>query len=154
MRDSGRRGAGSTGRMQKLRANDFEVGFLEGWRDASQVVLIAPERPVFTPNVQIHREPLPPEALEEFFREQRAELAALEGFRLLDHGDRLLGGQKALFHAYSWELPNQPGVRVRQLQIVTVRNDTLFTITSSALEQDWEAVEAAFELTLSGFAWT
>lgn len=139
--------------MQKLRANDYEVGFLEGWRDASQVVLIGPELPVFTPNVQIHREPLPEESLEEFFREQRAELAALDGFRLLDHGDRMLGGQKALYHAYSWELPNQVNLRVRQLQIVTVRNGTLFTVTSSALESDWEAAEAGFELTLSGFAW-
>lgn len=139
--------------MQKLRSNDFEVNFLEGWRDASQVVLIGPERPMFTPNVQVHREPLPEEALDEFFRQQRAELSGLDGFRLLEHGDRLIGGQKTLFHAYSWELPNQPGIRIRQLQLVTVRVGTLFTITCSALEQDWELVEAGFELTLAGFAW-
>lgn len=140
--------------MQKLRANDFEVNFLEGWRDASQVVLIGPERPIFTPNVQIHREPLPEEELEEFFRHQRAELTGLDGFRLLDHGDRLLGGQKALHHAYSWELPNQPGLRVRQLQLATIRAGTLFTITCSALEGDWHHVEAGFEMTLAGFTWT
>ena len=140
--------------MQKFRSNDFEVNFLDGWRDASQVVLIGPERPAFTPNVQVHREPLPEESLEEFFREQRAELSALDGFRLLDHGDRLLAGQKAFYHAYSWDLPNQPGLRVRQLQTVTVHAGTLFTITSSALEHDWDAVEAGFELTLAGFAWT
>ena len=139
--------------MQKLRANDYEVGFLEGWRDASQVVLIGPERPIFTPNVQIHREPLPEEQIEEFFRQQRAELSALDGFRLLDHGDRMLAGAKALFHAYSWELPNQPGLRVRQLQVVTQKAGELFTITCSALENDWEQVEAAFEMTLAGFAW-
>lgn len=139
--------------MQKLRANDFEVGFLEGWRDASQVVLIGPERPIFTPNVQIHREPVPEESIEQFFLAQRAELASLEGFRLLEHGDRLLGGQKALHHAYSWQLPDQPGLRVRQLQVVVARGGTLFTVTSSALEQDWEQVEAAFEQTLAGFAW-
>jgi len=139
--------------MQKLRANDFEVNFLEGWRDASQTVLIGPERPAFTPNVQIHREPLPETSVEEFFREQRAELSGLDGFRLLDHGDRLLAGQKALYHSYSWELPNQPGLRVRQLQLALVRGATLFTITSSALEQDWNQVEAGFEMTLSGFSW-
>ena len=140
--------------MHKLRSNDFEVNFLEGWRDDSQVVLIGPERPVFTPNIQIHRESLPDESLDEFFRQQRAELAALDGFRLLEHGDRLLAGRKALYHAYSWELPNQPGLRVRQLQLVTTRTSTLYTITSSALEVDWEHVEAGFELTLAGFAWT
>ncbi|MCW2928491.1 MAG: hypothetical protein JWM86_2459 [Thermoleophilia bacterium] len=139
--------------MQKLRANDYEIGFLEGWRDASQVVLIGPERPVFTPNIQIHREPLPEESLDEFFRGQRAELSGLEGFRLLDHGDRMLGGGKALYHAYSWELPNQPGLRVRQQQVVVTRNGTLFTITTSALEADWEIAEPAFEHALSGFAW-
>ncbi|MCB0878790.1 MAG: DcrB-related protein [Thermoleophilia bacterium] len=139
--------------MQKLRANDYEVNFLEGWRDASQVVLIGPERPVFTPNVQIHREPLPELELDAFFREQRSELAGLDGFRLLEHGDKLLGGQKALYHAYSWELPNQPGIRLRQLQYATSHAGTLFTITCSALEQDWEQVEAGFEMTLAGFAW-
>jgi hypothetical protein len=139
--------------MQKLRANDFEVNFLEGWRDASQTVLIGPERPVFTPNVQIHRELLPDEELDEFFRAQRAELAALDGFRLLEHGDRLLGGHKVLHHAYSWELPNQQGLRIRQLQMVLVRAGTLFTVTCSALEADWEHVEGGFEMTLAGFAW-
>ncbi len=139
--------------MQKLRANDYELNFLDGWRDASQIVLIGHERPVFTPNVQVHREPLPEESLEEFFREQRSELSTLEGFRLLEHGDRLLGGIKALFHAYSWILPDSPGIRVRQLQLATVRAGTLFTVTCSALETDWDQVEAGFELTLSGFRW-
>ena len=64
-----------------------------------------------------------------------------------------LGGEKALFHAYSWELPNQPNLRVRQLQVVLVHAGTLFTITCSSLEQDWDSVEAAFEMTLAGFAW-
>ncbi len=118
--------------MQKLRANDFEVNFLEGWRDASQVVLIGPERPVFTPNVQIHRELVPEEELDEFFRAQRAELSGLDGFRLLEHGDRLLGGQKALFHAYSWELPNQPGIRIRQLQLAVIRAGTLSSPSRAA----------------------
>jgi hypothetical protein len=140
--------------MQKLRTNDFEVNFLEGWRDATQVVLIGPERPVFTPNVQVHREPLPEEDLDSFFAQQRSELSGLDGFRLLDHGDRVLGGQKALHHSYSWNLPDRPGLRLRQLQLATTRAGVLYTITCSALEQDWELAEAGFELTLSGFAWT
>lgn len=139
--------------MQRLQANDYELGYLEGWRDASQTVVIGPERPVFTPNIQVHREPVPEEPLEEFFREQRSELAALDGFRLLEHGDRMLGSVKALHHAYTWDLPDQPGIRVRQLQVVTVKGDTLFTVTCSALEQDWELVEAGFEMSLSAFAW-
>jgi len=136
-----------------MLANDFEMGFLEGWRDASQTILIGQERPVFTPNVQVHRELVPDESIDVFFAQQRSELAALDGFRLLEHGDRLLGGQPALHHVYSWDLPNHPGVRVRQLQIVHVRNTTLYTVTCSALEADWEHVEAGFELALAGFVW-
>lgn len=139
--------------MRKLQANDFEVGYLEGWQDNSQIVLIGVERPVFTPNVQIHRESLPTVPLDEFFRAQRAELSELEGFRLIEHGDRTLSGTSALYHGYSWILPDSNGLRVRQLQIVTSNAGTLFTITCSALEQDWEQVESGFELALSGFAW-
>jgi hypothetical protein len=139
--------------MRKLQANQFEIGYLEGWRDASQVVLIGPERPVFTPNVQVHQEPVPEESLDEFFRQQRAELAQLEGFVLLNHGDRQLAGQKALFHAYSWNLPDRPGLRLRQLQFAMLRSGVVYTITCSALEQDWELVEAGFEMTIAGFAW-
>ncbi|MCW2962327.1 MAG: hypothetical protein JWM90_2714 [Thermoleophilia bacterium] len=139
--------------MRKLQANDFELGFLDGWRDDSQVVLIGPERPVFTPNVQVHRETLPDLPLAEFLQAQRLELASLAGFKLLGHGERRLGGEPANFHAYEWELPNQPGERIHQLQVVAIRNNTLFTITLSALVRDWDGFEPAFEMTLAGFAW-
>lgn len=139
--------------MQKLRTNDFELNFLEGWRDASQVVLIGPERPVFTPNIQVHRESLPNEDLAGFFRGQREELSSLDGFLLLEHGDRVLAGSKALFHAFSWEMPERPGIRLRQLQLAVDRLGTLFTITCSALEQDWDLAEPGFEMTIAGFAW-
>jgi len=140
--------------MRTFRSNDFELNFLEGWRDDSQIVLIGPDRPAFTPNLQVHREELPAAPLDEYFREQRAELAKLDQFRLIDHGDRRLGGEQALYHAYSWTLPNQPGMRVRQLQVAAARGSTLFTVTASALEQDWDQVEAGFELSLAGFRWT
>lgn len=140
--------------MQRLQANDFEIGFLDGWRDGSQIVLIGPERPIFTPNVQVHREPAPADGdVHEYFAAQRAELARLEGFRLNEHGDRMLGGQSALQHDYSWLLPDHPGLLVRQLQLVTVRAGTVFTLTCSALEQDWELAHPAFEMTIAGFRW-
>ncbi|MCW2949741.1 MAG: DcrB [Thermoleophilia bacterium] len=139
--------------MRTLQANDFEVGFLEGWSDSSQIVLIGVERPFFTPNLQVHRETLPDVPLDEFFRGQRSELSELDGFRLIEHGDRLLGGTPALHHAYSWALPNANDLRVRQLQIVTSQKGALFTVTCSALEQDWDVVESGFELALAHFAW-
>lgn len=140
--------------LQRLPANGYEIGFPEGWRDATQVVLIGPERHVFTPNVQVMREPLPEVPIDEFLQAQRAELAQLAGFRLIGHGDRSLGGRPALHHSYSWDLPDRPGVRIRQMQITARRDNELFTVTCSALEQDWDEVEGGFALTLSGFAWT
>lgn len=138
--------------MQTLRANDFELALLDGWSDHSQIVLVAPERPIFTPNLQIHREPLPTGVtLEAFFRQQRAELATLDGFSLIEHGERTLAGRAALHHTYAWTMPNNPDTRVQQRQVVVVRDETLFTITCSALEQDWELVEASFEQSLAGF---
>ena len=140
--------------MQQLQSHEFELPFLEGWRDASQVVLIGPERPVFTPNLQVHREQLgPDESAEEFFRQQRAELAQLDGFRLIEHGDRKLAGQTALSHSYSWSPPELVGSRIRQTQLALTYAGTLFTITASALEHEWESIEPAFEHMLSGFRW-
>lgn len=139
--------------MRKLQANDFEVGFLEGWRDASQITLIGHERPVFTPNLQVHREPVPDEPLEQFVQQQRAELSTLDGFRLIDHGDRMLGGVSVLQHSYSWNLPNQPDARVQQHQLICARGGALYTVTCSALEHDWSEVEAGFEMALAAFAW-
>lgn len=140
--------------LRRLPANGFEIGYPEGWRDASQIVLIGIERPVFTPNVQVTREPLPDMPVEEFLQAQRAELSQLSGFRLLGHGDRTLGGRPALHHAYSWDLPDRPGVRIRQMQVTARRDHELFTVTCSALEDDWEQAEPGFELSLSAFAWT
>jgi hypothetical protein len=139
--------------MQQLRANDFSIGMLEGWRDASQVVLIGPERQYFTPNVQVHREPPPSETLEEYVRLQRAELMGLESFKAIAQGDRLLGGVQAYTHEYSWLLPSGSAHRVQQRQLICANVGALFTLTFSALEQDWDQVEGAFEMILSGFRW-
>lgn len=140
--------------LRRLTANGFDLGFPEGWRDASQIVLIGVERPVFTPNVQVMREPLPQMPIEEYLQAQRTELTQLGGFRLITHGDRMLGGRPAIHHSYAWDLPERPGTRIRQMQISVRRDEELFTVTCSALEQDWDQVEAGFELCLSGFAWT
>lgn len=138
--------------MQKLRANQFEINYLEGWSDSSTVVLIGPERPVFTPNVQVNQEPVPTdEPLVDFFAQQRRDLASLDGFELIDHGDRQLAGFTALQHTYSWKIPDS-GEIIRQRQVVVVRNGVLYTITCSALDRDWDGFEGAFEMTIAGFA--
>lgn len=138
--------------MQKLRANQFELNFLEGWSDASTVVLIGPERPVFTPNVQVNQEPVPgDESLEAFFAQQRRDLSSLDGFELVDHGDRIVAGITALHHTYTWRIP-ESRERIRQRQVVLVRSGVMYTITCSALDRDWDGFEGAFELTISGFA--
>ena len=137
--------------MRKLRANAYEIGFPEGWSDHSTIVMLGPARPGFSPNVQVNQESMPEDAanLEAYFAEQLADLQNLEGFRVLERGDRTLGGQRALFHAYTWRIPQ--GIDIRQLQLATVRGNMIFTVTASATVADWDHFEGAFEMILAGF---
>lgn len=135
--------------MRKLQAQSFEIGWPQGWRDSSTVVLIGPERPTFTPNVQVNQELVPDDmTVEQYWAEQRRELSALDGFRVIEHGDRLLGGQRAEYHVIAWR---QQGVEVQQLQLATVRAGVLYTVTCSAMPGDFKAFEGAFEMMLGGF---
>lgn len=131
--------------MRKLQANAFEIGFPEGWRDASTVVMIGPERPGFSPNVQVNQEPVPDDlTVEQYFAQQRSELGDLSGFQMHEQGDKVLAGERVEYHSYTWRIPQ--GFEIRQLQLALVRGGTLYTITCSALEQDWALFEAAFEM--------
>lgn len=136
--------------MRKLNADMFEIGFPQGWTDNSTIAMIGPPRPTFAPNVQVNQEQLPAGyTLQQYFSEQRTELGNLADFRPLESGDRLLSGQRAEYHGYSWKIPQ--GVRIRQRQIATQYAGTIFTITCSCMESDWEMFEAAFEMILAGF---
>lgn len=136
--------------MRKLQANAFEIGFPEGWEDHSTVTLIGPLRPTFSPNVQVNQEPRPTDqTVLQYFEEQRRELHELSGFRLLEVGDRLLGGVRADYHTYVWKIPQ--GVEVRQLQLATQHAGVLYTVTCSAMDSDWPNFEPSFELLLSAF---
>jgi hypothetical protein len=137
-------------KVRKLHADAYEIGFLEGWTDSSTTVLIGPERPGFTPNIQIHQEDLPPATTRaEYVAQQRGELTSLTGFHMLETGERQLGGQTADFHAYTWQAPQ--GLVIRQMQMATERGFRLYTVTCSALEGDWDSVEGAFEMALAKF---
>jgi hypothetical protein len=140
--------------LRTVQATSYEFGHLDGWRDASQLVLVAPPRTTFTPNIQAQHQELPDDVtFEEYMQIQREELAQLAGFRLLENGERELAGRPALKHSFSWDLPEHPGTRIRQLQFVCLRDAQVVTVTCSALEGDWDGVEPAFELAMSKFAW-
>lgn len=140
--------------MRTVQTTGYEIGHLEGWRDATQLVMVGPARTVFTPNIQAQHQALPDEAtFEQYMQIQREELAQLPGFRLLENGERELAGRPALKHSFSWDLPEHEGTRIRQLQFVCLRDNDVVTVTCSALESDWEGVEPAFELAMSKFAW-
>jgi hypothetical protein len=135
--------------MRKLQAQAFSIGWPQGWTDSSTVVLIGPERPTFTPNVQVNQEPAPVDmTAAQFFAVQRQELSALDAFQVREHGDRLIASQRAEYHVITWK---QNGIDVQQLQIATVRNGTLYTITCSAMPNDFKQFEGAFEMILAGF---
>lgn len=136
-----------------MQASGYEIGQLEGWRDASQIVLVAPPQGVFTPNIQAQHQAIPADSFDEYMQVQREELAQLPGFRLLESGERPLGGRPAIKHSFSWDLPEHPGTRIRQMQFVCLRDAEVVTVTCSALEHDWDVTEPAFELAMSGFAW-
>lgn len=138
--------------MRKLQANAFEIGWPEGWADHSTVTMIGPLRPTFGPNVQVNQEPAQVDrTAAQYFAEQREELHELSGFRLLEVGDRLLGGQRAEYHGYVWKIPQ--GVEIRQLQVATQRGNTLYNVTCSCMSSDWPTFEGAFEMMLAGFRW-
>lgn len=138
--------------LRRLQVSDYEIGLPEGWVDGSQIILLGPEHPRFRANIQVSREPLPTTPLEELLAEQRRQLATLPGFKLLGHGERVLGGTPALHHSYAWDMPDN-GLRLRQMQITCRNGEEIFTVTASALESDWDTYDGLFELALSAFAW-
>lgn len=137
--------------MRKLQADRFEIGFPAGWTDNSTISLLGPNRPTFAPNVQVNTEPVPQgDTVQHYFAEQRAELHSLPSFRLVEAGDRLLGGQRAEYHTYVWRHP-QLAVDVRQMQVATALGGTIFTVTCSCMDSDWPTFEPAFDMILAGF---
>ena len=137
--------------MRKLHANAFEVGYPVGWEDHSTITMIGPLEVQFSPNVQVNQEQLPTgQSASDFFSAQRAEMAKdLDQFRLLDHGETALGGVRAVYHMYSWRIPQ--GVMIRQKQVATIYHDKLFTVTCSAKDVSWDAVDASFDMIAAGF---
>lgn len=139
--------------MRTIPANGFEIGWPQGWEDHSTVTMIGPARLTFSPNIQVNREEKPSDTpLTDYLNEQRAEIATLEGFQLIESGDRLLAGKNALYHAYTWKIPQ--GVVIRQMQIVVLHGPTLLTFTCSCMEHDWSTFEPMFEMALAGVKFT
>lgn len=140
--------------MRKLKANQYEIGFPEGWIDQSTVVMIGPPREGFTPNIQVHQEVRTDgQSVQDYLAEQRGHMAAeLQSFNVLQQGDKLLGGQQAFFHVYNWTTPQ--GILIRQMQIMTQRSGVIYTVTASATEQEWPAFDALFDMAIATFQFT
>lgn len=137
--------------VKSLRANTFEIGFPDGWTDNSTIVLIGPERPGFAPNVQVHQEPVRDGGtMEQYLTLQRQQMQKeLRNFRVVEVGDKLLGGATAVYHKYIWVTPQN--VEIQQLQMMTQRSGTIYTLTASATLVDWPAFDAAFDLIVAKF---
>jgi hypothetical protein len=135
--------------MRRLRANDFSLGFPSGWTDHSTITLVGPPRETFTHNVQVHRESRPQGIdIADYLRTQRADLGRqLDSYQLLWEGDRLIGGHPAVQHQVRWRVTEPPaaGLIVRQQQVAVARAGVLYTITLSAEDEHWPAVETQFE---------
>lgn len=136
--------------MRSLRANLFEIGYPEGWTDHSTVTLVGPERAIFSPNVTVNQEERPTGmSVDEYVTQQRTELQELEGFRLVDSGERRLGAATARFHSYVWRIPQ--GVEIRQSQLIADYGGKLYTVTLSSRDDEWELFEPFFDLLVGNF---
>lgn len=124
----------------------MEIAIPAGWRDASTVMLVAPEPEIETeralqpiaagvaPNIVIRREPRREqsmELLEEVAALQERELNRLPGTRVEGRGTEDLGdGQLAVSRVFS--LPSPDGLAVRQLQLYFFRGESVVLFVGTA----------------------
>ena len=136
--------------MDTIRATNYELGLPDGWLDQTTVTLVGPIRPGIAPNITVNQEPPPADmTIEQYFMAQRRELSTLERFQLIEHGDRLLGGVKALYHIYTWVSPQN--VEIMQLQLMARHGAMSYTLTCSCTAGDWEHFSPLFEQAISHF---
>lgn len=136
--------------MDTIRSSSYELGLPDGWLDQTTVTMVGPIRPGVAPNITINQEPPPADmSIEQYFIAQRQELSTLERFQLVEHGDRLLGGVKALYHVYTWVSPQN--VEIMQMQLMARHAGLSYTLTASCTAGDWPNFSPHFEQAIARF---
>lgn len=119
------------------------------WDDKTIVAFAAPVMPgKFSPNLVMTKDKLKPgETLRSYGDRQIMELARrLEGFDLVDSGERTLGGLPALEYRFSWI---SDVAQLHQHTVMTAAGDQILTFTGTAVREEEAVLDKAMEQTLS-----
>ena len=121
----------------------------EGWEDKTIVAFAAPVSPgKFSPNIVMTKDVLKPgETLRSYADRQIMELARrLEGFDLVESGDRVVGGLTALEYRFTWTSEH---AELHQHTVMLAPRERVMTFTGTATHEDDANLDAAMDQLLS-----
>ena len=121
----------------------------EGWEDKTIVAFAAPATPgKFSPNVVMTKDVLKPgETLRSYADRQIMELARrLEGFDLIESGERVVGGVNALEYRFSWTSEH---AELHQHTVMLAPEGQVMTFTGTATHDEDENLDKAMEALLA-----
>ena len=127
------------------------VGFEapEGWDDKTIVAFAAPVEPgKFSPNVVMTKDKLKAgETLRSYADRQIMELARrLEGFDLMESGDRTLGGLPAMEYRFTWTSEH---AELHQRSVMTASGSDVITFTGTSTHDEEAALDEAMDKLLA-----
>jgi hypothetical protein len=138
--------------MVAFRSDEVTFEAPEGWEDKTIVAFAGPAKPgKFAPNVVMTKDKLKPgESLRSYADRQIMELARrLDGFDLIESGERTVAGVSALEYRFSWTSEH---AELHQHTIMTAPADRVFTFTGTATHDEDAALDEAMETLLRTLA--
>lgn len=131
--------------MAGFRNEEISFEAPESWEDKTIVAFAAPAQPgKFSPNVVMTKDTLKPgESLRSYADRQIMELARrLEGFDLIESGDRVLAGLNALEYRFSWTSEH---AELHQHTVMVAPSDRVLTFTGTATHEEEARLDEAME---------
>lgn len=135
--------------MAGFKSEEVTFEAPSGWEDKTIVAFAAPAQPgKFSPNVVMTKDALKPgESLRSYADRQIMELARrLEGFDLLESGERDLGGLPALEYRFAWRSEH---AELHQHTVMCAVADRVLTFTGTATHDDEATLDDAMEQLLA-----
>lgn len=135
--------------MAGYRSDQVAFEAPESWEDKTIVAFAAPPTPgKFSPNVVMTKEALKSgESLRSYADRQIMELARrLEGFDLIESGERTVGGLNALEYRFSWTSEH---AELHQHTVMVAPKDQVLTFTGTATHEDDASLDEAMVHLLS-----
>jgi hypothetical protein len=120
----------------------------DDWEDKTIVAFSAPPQPgKFSPNVVMTKDTLKSsETLRSYADRQIMELARrLEGFELVESGDRDVGGRPAMEYRFTWKSEH---AELHQHSVILAVGTQILSFTGTAIHDDEGALEEAMQRVL------